>query len=187
MVTLQDLTHRKKLWTTIIESCIYWWEMNIQKRWFNYCVYTEVAVQDILSFFTALFLPASSTKFDHIFTRFTITTVCLLAHFTHSTPFPAGCSCFFTINLILEENVKYVPHKGSSCGLNKMKQGCYQMYPRCNIKYAPCHQAVTFQFSIWFQQWSHRLTERWHTKNSATKKITNRSLNSINWKYPNTQ
>ena len=41
MVTLQDLTHRKKLWTTIIESCIYWWEMNIQKRWFNIIVFIQ--------------------------------------------------------------------------------------------------------------------------------------------------
>ena len=40
------------------------------------------------------------------------------------------------------------------------------MYPR-----VPCHQDVTFEFSRWFQQWSHGLNDRWCTNNSMTKNL----------------
>ena len=69
------------------------------------------------SFFTALFLSASSTKLDHVPAGFTLSTVWLLAHLTNTTSLPTRCSRFFTIDLILEENVKYVPHQGRSGGL----------------------------------------------------------------------
>ena len=73
-------------------------------------------------FFTTLFLSPSSTKLDHIHARFTLPTVCLLTLFTHSTSLSSGCTGLFTINLIFEENVKYLAHKGCGGGLKRKWQ-----------------------------------------------------------------
>ena len=92
--------------------------LNSTHDWFN-CIGHKP------SFFTALLLSPCSTKLDHVSAGFTLSAIWLLAHITHTTSLSARGTCFFSINLILEENVKYVPNKRGGGGL---KYNRFQIY-----------------------------------------------------------